>query len=240
MEMLTWLATRRPLIAHNIGLSLGSSDVFDREYIAQLAKWQERFHFRWHSDHLSFSQVTGHGGQAYNVGVALPVPYDEEALEMMVERIMTVQDAIGVPFLIENNVYYAPIPDEDMQETEFLNRLAQRSGCGLLLDVHNVYTNARNHGFSAGAFIDALDLDYVQEVHVAGGNELAGMYMDSHAGRCPQDVWDLLHHVASSASNLRAVTFEFHDSYFPGMGHEGVMEQIGRARDVWATAIAKT
>jgi uncharacterized protein len=236
-ELFDWLAPRRPLLAHNIGLSIGSSDVFDPEYLAQLVRWQERYPFRWHSDHLSFSQVLGHDGAPHNVAVALPVPYDHDVLAMVAERVAFVRRALDVPFLLENNVYYTDLPEQEMDEPEFLNALAARTGCGLLLDVHNVYANARNHGFDASRFIDRLDLSRVVEVHVAGGNDLAGMYTDSHAGPCPEPVWELLAHVAPRAPNLRAVTFEFHDSYFPLLQAEGVRAQLARARDVWGPAI---
>ena len=89
--------------------------------------------------------------------------------------------------------------------------LAARTGCGLLLDIHNLYVNARNHGFDPVGFLGELDLSRVAEVHIAGGNELVGMYTDSHAGACPEPVWELLDHVVDHAPQLRGVTFEFHD-----------------------------
>jgi uncharacterized protein len=234
LELMDWLSARRPVIAHNIGLSIGSADVFEPEYVAQMAHWQRRYGFTWHSDHLSFAQLGGVEGHSHNVGLALPVPYDEPVLQMIAERVEIVQRALGVPFLLENNVYYVDLPDQEMTEPEFLNRLTARTGCGLLLDVHNVYTNARNHGFDALGFIDAIDLDRVIEVHIAGGNELAGMYTDSHAGPCPPEVWTLLRHVAANAPNLRAVTFEFHESYFPLLGPSGLRRQIDLAREALA------
>jgi uncharacterized protein (UPF0276 family) len=234
LELMDWLSARRPLIAHNIGLSIGSADVFEPEYVAQMAHWQQRYGFTWHSDHLSFAQLGGVEGHSHNVGLALPVPYDEPVLRMIAGRVEIVQRALGVPFLLENNVYYVDLPDQEMTEPEFLNRLTARTGCGLLLDVHNVYTNARNHGFDALGFVDAIDLARVVEVHIAGGNELAGMYTDSHAGPCPPEVWTLLAHVAARAPNLRAVTFEFHESYFPLLGGFGLRKQIDRARETLA------
>ena len=235
IEMFDWLQARRPLVAHNIGLSIGTAALWDAAYLARLDEWQQRYRFQWHSDHLSFSQVTGHEGTAHSVGVALPVPYDEESLALISERVRVLQQRLQVPFLLENNVYYVEIPEQDMDEVEFLNRLVQSTGCGLLLDLHNLYTNARNHGFSAAAFVDRLDLSAVREIHIAGGNELAGMYTDSHAGPCPEPVWELLARTAPRAPNLRAITFEFHDSYFPVLGDDGVRRQLTRARDIWAS-----
>jgi uncharacterized protein len=98
----------------------------------------------------------------------------------------------------------------------------------------NLYTNARNHGFDASAFLRALNLQAVVEVHVAGGSEFAGLYTDSHAGRCPQPVWLLLEEIMPRTPNLKGITFEFHDSYFPRLGADGLQEQLTRARAIWS------
>ena len=152
---------------------------------------------------------------------------------MIVDRIDQVQRKVEMAFIIENNVYYIDIPDQDMTEPEFLNRLTARTGCGLLLDVHNVYTNARNHGFDALAFLNQIDLTRVVEIHIAGGNEIGGMYTDSHAGPCPEPVWQLLEHVVPKAPNLCGITFEFHESYYPLLGEDGIRAQLNQARGVW-------
>jgi uncharacterized protein (UPF0276 family) len=234
IEFLDWLVVRRPIIAHNIALSIGTAGLFDIEYVEQIAQWHQRYKFVWHSDHLSFVQVHSTNGHAHNAGLAIPVPYDNEVLEMIAERIMNVQRIVPIPFIIENNVYYIDIPDQDMTEPEFLNRLTKMTGCGLLLDVHNVYANARNHGFDPINFVDQIELSHVTEVHIAGGNELGGMYTDSHAGPCPEPVWDLLEYVVPRAPNLCAITFEFHESYYPLLKTEGICAQLARARKVWA------
>jgi len=233
IEFLDWLADRRPLIAHNIGLSIGSAGIFDLDYVARLAHWQQTFRFLWQSDHLSFSQVRGADAHDYNAGLAVPVPYDTEVLDLIVQRVEQVQHTVPAPFLLENNVYYVDIPEQDMTEPEFLNGLSLLTNCGLLLDVHNLYVNARNHGFDPAGFIEQLDLTRVVEVHIAGGNELAGMYADSHAGPSPEPVWILLEQVVANAPNLCAITFEFHESYYPRLGVNGIQAELARARSVW-------
>ena len=233
VQTLDWICGRVPVVAHNIGLSLGSADHFEADYAEHIAGWQERFGFPWHSDHLSFVRITSVEGHDHNAGLAVPVPYDYDVLEMIAERIVAVQEAVPVPFLIENNVYFIDVPDQDLSEPEFLNALTERTGCGLLLDVHNVYANARNHGFDARDFIEQLDRSRIVEIHIAGGSELAGMYTDSHAGPCPPAVWELLEWVVPSAPNLAAITFEFHDSYYPLLKAEGISAELERARDVW-------
>jgi uncharacterized protein (UPF0276 family) len=234
IDFLDWLVERRPIIVHSIGLSIGSADLFDTEHVEQIARWCQRYNFPWHSDHLSFARISGADGHDHNAGLALPVPYDEEVLDMIAERVAYVQRAVPTTFIIENNVYYVDIPGQDMTEPQFLNRLTARTGCGLLLDVHNVYVNARNHGFDPVSFLDQLDLTHVVEVHIAGGSEFAGMYTDSHAGPCPEPVWELLERVSAKAPSLCAITFEFHESYYPLLKADGIRAQLQRARDVWA------
>jgi uncharacterized protein (UPF0276 family) len=234
VEVLDAVAAERPVIAHSVGLSIGSADLFDRERIEQIDRWHARYHFPWHSDHLSFVRMGGPDGHEISAGLAVPVPYDEEVLDLIAGRVRTVQARVAAPFLLENNVYYIDLPEQEMSEPEFLNRLARETGCGLLLDVHNVYTNATNHGFDPHAFVGELDLSRVVEVHIAGGNEFAGMYTDSHAGPCPEPVWDLLARVVAGAPGLAGITFEFHASYFPLLGPEGIRRQLDRAREVWA------
>lgn len=162
------------------------------------------------------------------------MPYDFEALDMLADRINKVQGIMPVPFLLENNVYFIVFRDRDMTEPQFLNALTARTGCGLLLDIHNLYANARNHHFDALAFLQEADLTRVVETHIAGGSGFAGTYTDSHSGACPEPVWNLLEYVVPRAPNLRAITFAFHDSYYPILGPEGVREQLTRARTIFA------
>jgi uncharacterized protein (UPF0276 family) len=232
VETLDWIAARKPVIAHSVGLSIGSAALFDTEYLAELTQWHRRYGLLWHSEHLSFTRIAGANGRDHHAAVPFPVPYDEEVLQLIAERVHRIQETVPIPFLLENNVYFAAIPEQEMTEPEFLNRLTTLTGCGLLLDVHNIHTNARNHGIDSLAFLEELDLTRVIEVHVAGGAEVDGAYHDSHSGPCPDEVWSLLAAVAPRAPNLRAVTFEFEESYYPVLEAAGVREQLDRARSV--------
>jgi uncharacterized protein len=220
------------VVLHGIGLSICSAGVFDDEYLAQLARWRKRYACPWVSEHLSFSRIGA--GHETNAGVALPVPYDRDILDLLYPRIQAARAILGCPFLLENNVSYFTFPDQDFSEPEFLNELARGSGCSLLLDLHNVYTNSRNHKFDAKAFLAELDLSRVIEIHVAGGSEMMGFYTDSHTGPVREEVWDLLSFAAPRSPNLRGVTFEFHESTWPLLRSEGVLEQIARARSALA------
>ena len=235
VEVLDWVAARKPIVGHSVGLSIGSAELFDDEHVEQIARWHARYAFPWHSDHLSFTRVPGLDAHSDFAGLAIPVPYDHDVLEMITERVERVRAAVPAPFLLENNVYYVDLPEQDMSEPEFLNALSARSGCGLLLDVHNVYVNAVNHGFDAREFIRAVDLSRVVEVHIAGGSEMGGMYTDSHAGAVAGPVWDLLDEVVATAPNLCGITFEFGDTYLPDLGGwDGVLRELERARAAWS------
>jgi len=234
VELLDEVSTRMPIVGHSVGLSIGSAEWFDEGHVEQVARWRERYRMPWHSDHLSFIRMPGVDAHTpLSAGLPLAVPYDREVLELLAERVEYVQERIPAPFLLENNVYYVDLPEQEMTEPEFLNELTRRTGCGLLLDVHNVVVNATNHGFDPRAFIFALDLTRVVELHIAGGSELAGLYTDSHAGPVAGRVWELLDEVIAGCPNLCAVTFEFDESWYPHMGADGVLRELERARAAW-------
>jgi uncharacterized protein (UPF0276 family) len=228
-------ASALPVVMHSIGMSICSAGIFDEDYLDHLARWRARYGCAWASDHLSFTRF-GQGHEA-NAAVALPVPYDTEMLDLVVPRARSARERLGCAFLLENNVSYIRFPDEELTEAEFLNRRARESGCGILLDLHNVYTNAHNHGVAAEEFLGALDPGIVMEVHVAGGDEMMGFHTDSHAGPVLEAVWDLLDDVAPRLSALRGVTFEFHESSWPLLHDDGVLAQIERARTILQRAV---
>jgi uncharacterized protein (UPF0276 family) len=236
MAALEWLAVRVPLTLHATGLSLGSAGVEDPEYRDHLAEWSRRYAACWLSDHLSFNQVRGAGGRAHYAALALPVAQDEESLEVVAGHVAAARRRLGVPFLVENSATYVDLAEPEMSEAAFLNALVSRTGCGLLLDLHNLHVNTRNRRQDPAAFLDELDLDAVVEIHIAGGSELGGMYTDSHAGACPPEVWTLLERVARRTPTLRGITFEFHDSYFGVLGAAGLAAELEHARALWPWA----
>lgn len=229
-QVLDEAAGSLPIVMHSIGMSICSAGIFDEGYVNHLARWRTRYRCPWASDHLSFTRF-GQGHEA-NAAVALPVPYDREMLDLVVPRARAARERLGCAFLLENNVSYIRFPDEELSEAEFLNQLADEAGCGILLDLHNVYTNAHNHGFDPQEFLLALDADKVMEIHVAGGDEMMGFHTDSHAGPVLEEVWDLLESVAPRLPALRGVTFEFHESSWPLLHDDGVLAQVERARGI--------
>ena len=233
-RMLREASRTLPIAMHCIGLSICSADVFDEEYLSRLAEWRDRHDCVWTSEHLSFSR-SGSGHET-NATVALPVPYDREMLDLVCGRVRVAQDRLNCPFLLENSVNYFTYPGQEMTEAEFLNELTRRTGCYLLLDLHNVHTNAINHRFDPLAFLASLDLSRVLEIHIAGGSSLMDFHIDSHTGPTPEGVWQLLDFVAPRAPALRGVTFEFHELSWPLLRDEGVLAELDRARGALAHA----
>lgn len=222
----------KPLLCHAIGLSIGSATLFDTGHVEQIRRMQQELSFAWHSDHLSFARVP-QGDHEMHTAISLPVPYDEGVLELLTERVQYIRSIVECPFLLENNVYYVDAPDQEMTEAEFLNRLSRESGCGILLDLHNVYVNSRNHGFAPESFLRDLDLSRVVELHIAGGDDLLGYYTDAHAGPVAEPVWGLLEETLRSAPWIRGVTFEFHESSYGLLKSDGILAQLDHARRIW-------
>jgi len=229
------VARGRPIVAHGIGMSIGSAGHFDRGHVAQVGRWNRELGFPWHSDHLAWHLAESEGGRM-NVGITMPLPRDAETLELLAPRIREVQARVAAPFLLENNVYYFDIPDGEMDEPTFLNRLCRTSGCGLVLDLHNLYTNARNHGFDAFDLLAELELDHVGEIHVAGGMELDGFYLDAHSDTVTDPVWALLERALPRCPNLGGLTFELFGSWFDSVGEERVRRDLRRMKAMWRAA----
>lgn len=179
-----------PLSLHGVGLSLGSVDPLDREHLWRLKRLVHLAEPSLVSEHLSWGAVDG-----THLNDLLPLPYTQEALQHMVARVGELQDYLGRQVLIENVSSYLRFADAQMSEWEFLQTLADRSGCGLLLDVNNVYVSSRNHGFDAREYIAYLDPRHVREIHLAGYSVNAhgdfSILIDTHARPVSDAVWDL-------------------------------------------------
>jgi uncharacterized protein (UPF0276 family) len=179
-----------PLSLHGVGLSLGTCDPLDRQHLDLLRQAIERYQPLLVSEHLCWGVA---GGRHTND--LLPLPYTREALHHLVSRVSEVQDALGRRILIENVSSYVTFRDSQMTEWDFLAQLARETGCGILLDVNNIYVSARNHDFDALEYLAALPRGSVEEIHLAGhstrildGHELL---VDTHDARVCDDVWNL-------------------------------------------------
>jgi uncharacterized protein (UPF0276 family) len=227
------LAEDFPIVFHGIALSIGSVLPFDKEHLTQLCKFILRYGVSRFSEHLGFSRVSDSKGGDHHIGLGFPLPCDNEVLDWLVCRVESTTESLRLPLLLENGVRHTPIVEEDMPEPVFLNRLAEQTCCGVLLDLHNLYTDYRNNGWEPRAYIKLLNLDNVREIHVAGGSIVGRAYTDSHAGPSPKPVWDLLQEIVPSSKNLEGITFEFHDSYYPRFGPEMLLAELRQMSATW-------
>jgi uncharacterized protein len=220
-----------PVVLHSIGMSIASVHHFDREHVDQIARWQRRLGARWHSDHLAWHRAPTPLGEV-NVNITLPATLDREMLDLVVGRVRVVQSVVQAPFLLENNVYYFDCGENEVDEASFLAEVIARTGCGLLLDLHNLWVNVINRGWDPMRYLEVIPLDRVIEIHIAGGMEMDGYWLDAHSGVAPDEVWRLLANVAPLCRDLRGVTFELFGSWYETVGDEGLMDQLDRARSV--------
>ncbi|QDE41199.1 DUF692 domain-containing protein [Luteibacter pinisoli] len=185
-DILRRIREKHPVAMHGVSLSIGSSDGLDRDYLRRLRALADEIQPLFVSDHLSWSRVAG-----FSSHDLLPVPYTAEALDMVCRNIDMAQEALGRPMLFENPSSYVAFEGAEMAEWEFITAMAHRTGCGLLLDVNNIYVSAHNHGFDAHAFLHGIPADRVRQVHLAGHTEGPGLLIDTHDKPVCDDVWSL-------------------------------------------------
>jgi uncharacterized protein len=221
--------TGRTLAGHGLGLSLPSAMPLDEAMVAAVVDVSRDLGgFAWYSEHLNLFITPKGGVPNAQAGLGLPVVYDEETFLLIAEKLRTLRSAVGCRLLLENGSFFTPVPDLDVSEPEFLNRLHRDGLSGVLLDLHNLLVNVRNGGADPYAYLDALDLDAVEEVHLAGGDDAEGFYMDSHSTLTPDYVWELAYAYLPRCANLRAITFEYQESYFDELGLPALAAELER------------
>ena len=185
------LRERYALSIHGVGLSIGSMQPLDRDHLARLKTLCERYQPESFSEHLAWSS---HGGVYFND--LLPLPYTPQTLARVAEHVDQVQTALGRTMLLENPSTYVAVADSTMSEVEFIAEVADRTGCGLLLDVNNVFVSATNHGMQAWSYLNAFPLDRVREIHLGGYDQEtdgagAPLLIDAHGSPIADAVWAL-------------------------------------------------
>ena len=186
LHYLTRIRERYPLALHGVSLSIGSSAPLDREYLRELKALAQRIEPAWISDHLCWTGVAGR-----NTHDLLPLPYTEEALANVVERVRTVQDFLGRRILLENVSSYVGFRDSHLTEWQFLSEIAARADCLILLDVNNIYVSAVNHEFDPLEYLKAVPAQRVQQIHLAGHEDHGAYLVDTHDTQVPDPVWQL-------------------------------------------------
>lgn len=184
--LLDWIVDRYPVVMHGVSLSIGSTDPLDFDYLGRVRTLARATGARWVSDHLCWTGVAG-----LNTHDLMPMPFTEQSLAHVVRRVGIVQDYLERPLVLENPSTYLTFVASTMPEWEFLGRVAEDTGCGLLLDVNNVYVSAVNHGFDPTGYIRSLPPDHVVQIHVAGHTDMGTYIVDTHDGPVSDPVWDL-------------------------------------------------
>jgi uncharacterized protein (UPF0276 family) len=218
-----------PVVLHGVSLSIGSVDPLSERYLDELDALVRRIEPAWISDHLCWGT---HGGRY--VHDLLPLPYTDEALEHVAERVARVQERLGRQILLENVSSYVAFKDSTMTEWEFLSEVARRADCGILLDVNNIYVSARNHRFDPYDYLAGIPEDRVGQFHVAGHSDKGRYLLDTHDHPVPDAVWDLYR---GAVRRFGAVsTLIEWDDHIPPL--ERLVDESGRAEAFEAEVLA--
>jgi uncharacterized protein (UPF0276 family) len=219
--VLDQVVERYPVALHGVSLSVGSTDALDRDYLQKLKALAKRTRARWISDHLCWTGVLGR-----NTHDLLPLPYDRATLRHVTRRVKQVQDALERPLVLENPSSYLEYARSTMTEWEFLGELCDAAGCGLLLDVNNVYVSSYNHGFDARQYVDGIPADRVVQVHLAGHTNEGTHILDTHSGRAIPQVWKLYERLVARTGPVSTL-FEW-DASIPPLA--AVVREAAKAR----------
>ncbi len=212
-----------PVVLHGVSLSIGSTDPLDLEYLRALKTLADRIEPAWVSDHLCWT-----GMARQNIHDLLPLPYTPEAVDHVASRIARVQDFLQRPILIENVSSYVTFNQSEMTEWEFINELAERTDCLLLLDVNNVYVSGFNHGFDPHEFIDALPAQRIQQIHLAGHSNRGSHIIDTHDAPIIDEVWKLYGYTIEALGPV--ATMIERDDHIPGLAT--LVSELDQAREV--------
>jgi uncharacterized protein (UPF0276 family) len=223
LEELEQLCTTFRVIPHGISLSIGSMAPLKREYLQAIKRVCTITHTPYYSEHLCMT-----GAPGIDIGHLAPLWFTEKALQHVIDKVSQVQDMLGLPLVLENVTYYFTIPGASMSQTEFFNRLVAATGCGILLDITNVYINSVNHDFDPTNFLEQMPLEHVVQVHLAGGYWHNGLLVDGHSEPVQEESWELYRNLLSRCQ-VKGTIFE-HDRNYPAM--ELLLQQIRKARQI--------
>jgi len=186
LDILRRVRARYPVALHGVSMSIGSADGLKHDYLRRLRKLVDAIDPLFVSDHLSWSRF-----EHFNSHDLLPLPYTEETLALVCRHIQQAQEAVGRPMLFENPSSYVSFAVSSMTEWEFLAEMTQRTGCGLLLDINNIYVSSQNHGWDADAYLAAIPAERVRQIHLAGHTQAGELLIDTHDQPIGTDVWAL-------------------------------------------------
>jgi uncharacterized protein (UPF0276 family) len=230
LDYLMRIRERYPMVLHGVSLSIGSTQPLDRTYLAQVKALAARLEPEWLSDHLCWTGIAGR-----NLHDLLPLPYTEEALANVVERVRTVQDILGRRILLENVSSYVTYRDSQVTEWQFLREIAERADCLILLDVNNIYVSSVNHEFDPLDYLSAIPVDRVQQIHLAGHENHGDYLIDTHDHPVPDPVWELYSAAVRRFGNVS--TMIERDANIPPL--EELCCELDAARQLAARTLAR-
>lgn len=210
-DILARVRERHPVCLHGVSMSLGSADGLNPAYLARLRRLADDIDPLYISDHLCWTRTGG-----FNSHDLLPLPYTSETLDLVCRHIDEAQRALGRTMLVENPSSYVSFAHSEMSEWAFLDEMSARTGCGLLLDVNNIYVSAHNHGFNAEDYVEAVPMERVRQIHLAGHSKGERLLIDTHDQPVPDPVWTLFEKVMRRAGPV-AVMIE-RDGNIPALG----------------------
>jgi uncharacterized protein (UPF0276 family) len=222
-DVLRRVRERHPVALHGVSMSVGSADGVDRDYLARLRLLVDEIEPMVVSDHLCWTRIEG-----FNSHDLLPLPYTEEALDVVCANIAVAQDMLGRAMLIENPSSYICFDDAPMSEWEFLDAMCARTGCGLLLDVNNIYVSATNHGFDPLAYLAGVPADRVGQIHLAGHSQGRDLLIDTHDQPVPPQVWALYEKAVARIGSV--ATMVERDDNIPELGE--LLDELQIARGI--------
>jgi uncharacterized protein (UPF0276 family) len=215
-------------LVHSIGTPVGGSVPGIEMQLPLLRDAVQKLNAPWASEHLAFNLTPD-----FFTGFFLPPRQTAMGLDVYAAAITRLRAALGVPLAIETGVNYLQPRADEIPDGEFVAELVERTGCGILLDLHNIYANECNGRQEVFEFLKQIPLDHVWEIHVAGGFELQGYWLDAHSGAIPDRLFELSHDIVPQLPNLKAMIFEVFSSFLPAFGVDGVRKEMERVRKLW-------
>jgi hypothetical protein len=221
---LALLASHFTLVPHGMNLSLGSACGLDTDYLANLADLVNALNPPWWSEHIAMTRT-----ETIEIGHLTPLPYTWDAIDVVCRNIRTVRQYIQAPLILENITNLVTLPGAEMTEAEFISEILERTDCGLLLDLTNLYTNAVNAEFDPLTYFEKLPLERVVQLHYVGGHQHGDRLLDSHSSSTPPEVWALMTELLERKAPIKGTILE-RDEQLPPLRE--LLPELSQAREL--------
>lgn len=223
------ICERYPVVMHGVSMSIGSTEALNMDYLKQVKQLAQRTNAHWISDHLCFTGLDG-----INSHDLLPLPYTDETIQFVANKIKQAQDFLGRRMLIENVSSYITYKQSGMTEWEFVTAIAEESDSLMLLDINNIFVSAFNHGFNALEYLDGVPAERVQQHHLAGHTQYDDYIIDTHDHDVVDGVWELYAEAVKRYDNVS--TMIERDDNIPELPE--VLKELQMARDIYSATLA--